>query len=126
LAIELTEAVKELLVEARDKLHKGYEQIVKIEPHRLLGKKTVDLNDLKNRAKTAIKTIINNRQMQLTAQENRLAGLNPKSVLRRGYSITTAKKTGLLVRTLEDVQIGDYLITELTDENLIESQVTKK
>ena len=64
--------------------------------------------------------------MRLTAQANRLAGLNPKSVLQRGYSITTSKKTGLLVKTLEDVRIGDYLITELTDENLIESKVTKK
>ena len=126
LAVELMEAIKELLVAARNRLYTGYEQIVKIEPHRLLARKTVDLNDLKNRATTAIKTVINSRQMQLTAQENRLAGLNPRSVLQRGYSITTAKKTGLLVRTLEDVQIGDYLITELTDENLIESRVTKK
>ena len=126
LAVELTEAIKELLVEARDKLHKGYEQIVKIEPHRLLGKKTVYLNDLKNRAKVAINIVINSRQMQLTAQENRLAGLNPKSVLRRGYSITTDKQTGLLIRTLDDIAVGDYLITELADEKLFESRVTKK
>jgi len=126
LAVELTEAIKELLVEARDKLHKGYEQIVKIEPHRLLGKKTVDLNNLKNRAKTAIKSVINSRQMQLTAQANRLVALNPKSVLQRGYSITANKQTGLLIRTLKDVEVGNLLITELADENLIESRVTKK
>jgi exodeoxyribonuclease VII large subunit len=64
--------------------------------------------------------------MQLTAQANRLAGLNPKSVLQRGYSITTNKQTGLLVKTSEDVRIGDYLITELVNENLIESEVKKK
>ena len=126
LAVELTEAIKYLLVGARDKLHKSYEQIVKIEPHKLLGKKTVDLNDLRNRAKVAINVVINGRQMQLTAQANRLFALNPKSVLLRGYSITTNKKTGSLVRILEDVRIGDYVITELADENLIESRVTKK
>ena len=96
-----------------------------------MGGKTVDLNNLRNRANVAIKTIINRRRMQLTAKANLLAGLNPKSVLQRGYSITTAKKTGLLVRKPEDIQIGDYLITELApkglaDENLIESKVTKK
>jgi exonuclease VII large subunit len=64
--------------------------------------------------------------MQLTATANRLAGLNPKSVLQRGYSITTNKKTGLLIRNLKDVQITDYIITELAQENLIESKVTKK
>jgi len=126
LADQLMEAIKELLVSARNRLHTGYEQIVEIEPHRLLARKIVDLNDLKNRATTAIKTIINSRQMQLTAAENRLAGMNPKSVLRRGYSITTAKKTGQLLRTPADIAIGDYLITELAEENLIESRVTKK
>jgi len=124
LDMRMIEATRALLAEAREKLAATYERIVRIEPHRLLGKKTVELNNLKNRANTAIQTIINDCRMQLTAQANRLAGLDPKSVLQRGYSITTDKKTGLLVRTLEDIRIGDYLITELADENLIESEVT--
>jgi len=126
LAAELTGLVKALLVEARQKLHTCYEQVVRIEPHRLLGSKTVALNNLQNRAHTAISAIVNDRRIRLTAGENRLAGLNPKSVLHRGYSITTNKKTGLLVRRLKDVKIGDYLLTELANENLIESKVTKK
>ena len=124
--IRLTGSVKQVLAKSRIRLYAIDEQIRKIEPHRLLGKKTVDLNDLKNQANTAIKAIINKGQMLLTAQKNRLAGLNPKSVLHRGYSITTNKKTGLLVRDLEDVRIADYIITELAEEKLIESKVTKK
>ena len=73
-----------------------------------------------------MKAIINRYAMQFEAQKNRLAGLNPKSVLQRGYSITTNKKTGLLVKNLADVQIADCIITELASENLIESRVTKK
>jgi exodeoxyribonuclease VII large subunit len=126
LSAELAETVKELLAEMREKLSAAYEQIVRIEPHRLLGSKTVELNNWQNRMNVGISVIINNSRIQLTAQANRLAGLNPKSVLQRGYSITTNKKTGLLVKTLEDVRIGEHLITELTDENLIESKVTKK
>ena len=126
LGVKLADSIKVLLVEARAKLHASYEQIVKIEPHRLLGKRTVDLNNLQNRTDAVIKAIVNRRRMQLTAQENRLHALNPKSVLKRGYSITTNKKTGLLVRKLKDIRIADYLITELADEKLIESKVTKK
>jgi exodeoxyribonuclease VII large subunit len=126
IASNMVYALKQLLDELRDVLHSSYEQIVRIEPHRLLGKKTVDVNNLQNRINSATKAIINTQRLQLTAQVNRLTALNPKSVLQRGYSITTNKKTGLLVRALEDVQIGDYLITELTDENLIESEVTNK
>jgi exodeoxyribonuclease VII large subunit len=126
LSADLAETVKELLAEMREKLSAAYEQIVRIEPHRLLGSKTVELNNWRYRSDKGIRAIINNCRMQLTAQANRLAGLNPKSVLQRGYSITTSKKTGSLVKTLEDVRIGDRLITELADENLIESKVTKK
>jgi len=126
LSTMLTGSVGIFLTEAAKKLHSFYEQIVKIEPHRLLGKKSIDLNELKNRIRAAIKAVLNSRAIQLTAQENRLAGLNPKSVLQRGYSITTNKKTGLLLRAAQDVRIGDYLVTELANENLVESCVTKK
>ena len=125
LCIRLESSVKQLLAETRQRLYAIAEQIRKIEPHRLLGKKTVDLNNLKNRTNAAIKAIINNLKMQLTAQTNLLAGLDPKSVLQRGYSITTNKKTGLLVKSPEDVRIADYIITELAEENLVESKLTK-
>ena len=126
LSAELTEIVKELLTEAHSKLSAAYEQIIRIEPHRLLGHKTIELNNWQNRADVGICSIVNNCRMKLTAQENRLSALDPRSVLQRGYSITTNKKTGLLVKTSEDVHIGDYLITELANENLIESEVKKK
>jgi len=126
LSAELAEAMRDLLEQGRRKLSAGYEQVVRIEPHKLLGRRTVEVNYWQNRANIAMSAIINNRRMQLTAQANRLTALNPKSVLQRGYSITTNKKTGLLVRTTEDVLVGDHVITELADENLIESKVTKK
>lgn len=126
MSAELTEALKELLTEASRKLTTAYEQIIRIEPHRLLGHKKIELNNWQNRAGVGISSIINKCRMQLTAQENRLIAMNPRSVLQRGYSITTNKKTGLLVKTPEDVSIGDYIITELPNENLIESEVKKK
>ena len=126
LATRLSSAIRGVLDEAQRRLSAAYEQIVRIEPHRLLKNKTVELNNWQNRVNNVVRKIMTDCRMRLTAQANRLAGLNPKSVLQRGYSITTSKKTGLLVKTLEDVRIGDHLITELADENLIESKVTKK
>ncbi len=126
LSAELAEVTKGLLAEMREKLSAAHEQIIRIEPHRLLKNKTIELNNWQNQANNVIRKIITDCRMRLTAQANRLAALNPKSVLHRGYSITTNKRTGLLVKTLEDVRIGDYLTTELADQNLIESKVTKK
>lgn len=126
LTAELHDVIKGLLAEAHRELSAIYEHIIRIEPHRLLGYKTIELNDWQNRAKAGIHSVVNTCRMQLTAHENRLSALNPKSVLQRGYSITTNKQTGLLVRSSEDVSIGDFLITELAEKNLIESEVKKK
>lgn len=126
LSADLEDVIKVLLDEAHRKLSAGYEQIIKIEPHRLLGNKTIELNNLENRTNRNIAAIINDCLMQLTAQQNRLTALNPKSVLQRGYSITTSKQTGMVVKTPKDISVGDSLITELASENFIESQVTKK
>ena len=126
LSADLEEFIKTILIEAHKELSAAYEQIIRIEPHRLLGYKTIELSNWQNRANVGIREVINNYRMQLTAQENRLSALNPRSVLHRGYSITTNKQTGLLVKTSEDVRIGDFLITELAKENLIESKVKNK
>jgi len=122
----LAELTRALVNRARSVLQESCEQIMRIEPHRLVAKVTVDLNNLQNRATAAANAALSKCRLQLTAKENLLAGLNPKSVLQRGYSITTRKKTGLLVRSSTDVEIADVLLTELAEENLIESKVTKK
>jgi len=126
LTAELADAMRELLEHQRRKLSAAYEQVVRIEPHRLLGRRNLEVSEWQNRAIAAVNAIVNSRRMQLTAQANRLTVLNPKSVLQRGYSITTNKKTGLLLKTTQDVQPGDRLITELASENLIESEVMKE
>jgi exodeoxyribonuclease VII large subunit len=126
LCLRLQSSVKHLLADTRNTLYIIAEQIRKIEPHRLLKKKVLDVANLKNRASEAIRAIANNCNLRLTAQANRLAALNPKSILHRGYSITTNKRTGLLVKGLADVQISDYIVTELTGGNLIESEVKNK
>jgi exodeoxyribonuclease VII large subunit len=126
LLMRLSSSVRQLLAEAQARLYSIDEQVRKIEPHRLLRNKILDLNNLSSRAKAAAKDIVDKARLQLTAQTSLLTGLNPKSVLQRGYSITTNKETGRLVKRPQDIQVQDYLITELASENFIESKVTKK
>ena len=123
---ELGERIRQLLAEVRQRVAGSYERVSRIEPHRLLGRWKVELNNLAGRTDSGVRAGINKYRMGLTAQMNRLGALNPKSVLGRGYSITKIKKTGRLVKRLEDVRIGDLLITEVAEENLIESEVKKK
>lgn len=126
LGSELAEGVLENVRRGKDILGKSYMEIAKIEPHRLIGRKMVELESIESGVRSGIERVVNRCRISLTASENRMMGLNPKSVLERGYSITKNKKTGKVVAGLEDVEKGDILISELAKEKLIESQVTKK
>ncbi len=125
LSFTLTDGIKDMLAKVRAKLNIFFEKVLGIEPHRLLIKKTVELSNMQNRTVTAIKAVMNKLAFQLAGHENRLAAMNPKSVLQRGYSITRSKKNGFVVRSVDDVEVSDLLITELANENLIESKVIK-
>jgi exodeoxyribonuclease VII large subunit len=124
--IRLTESCKGLFGRLQQRLSEAAERVMRIEPGRLLAEKRIRLNSLCNTARVRTKDVIGKRQLQLTAVENRLATMDPRSVLRRGYSITSNKRTGKIVAGLGDVEIEDELMTELADRNFIESKVTKK
>ncbi|HPC93614.1 MAG TPA: exodeoxyribonuclease VII large subunit [Sedimentisphaerales bacterium] len=123
LASALSEAIRILLADRRALVQVCHEHIARIEPHRLLALMTLDLSGLANRARAAITAAMAARTVDLAACEGRLAALDPRSVLARGYTITTNKTTGRLVRTRADVRVGDTMLTELAGKNVIESEV---
>ncbi len=69
--------------------------------------------------------ILSKNQLKLAALENRLAALDPRSVLNRGYSITLNERTGAVVTEAGQVQIEDRLTTELAGGQKIRSRVEK-
>jgi len=123
---KVVSSAKNLLFLLHQKLNSQTESILKIEPGRMLEQKKAKLNMLNIAAETAIKNILAKRNLQLTAAENRLHPMDPREILKRGYSITKMKQNGRIIRDTADVRIGDTLITELAGKNLIESKVEKK
>ncbi|MBE0536187.1 MAG: exodeoxyribonuclease VII large subunit, partial [Phycisphaerae bacterium] len=69
--------------------------------------------------------VFGQKQLKLTALENRLEALDPRSVLKRGYSITKNARTGRVIARAADVAVGDAIVTELAEKGTIESDVTK-
>jgi exodeoxyribonuclease VII large subunit len=126
LADRLAEALRLQFADARQRLQDYYEQVVQIEPHRLLGRMSVGLSEWGSRQQAGVTEVLSRKRLQLTALENRLVALDPRSVLKRGYSITINQESGRVVRALDDVEIGASLRTELADGNRIDSQVTDK
>jgi exodeoxyribonuclease VII large subunit len=55
------------------------------------------------------------RAMHLDAMERQLNALSPRTVLARGYSITTVGKRRAVVRSVRDVEVGQKLYTRVAD-----------
>ncbi|MCP4455644.1 MAG: exodeoxyribonuclease VII large subunit [Planctomycetes bacterium] len=102
-----------------------YDVVLRLEPHRLLGKRTHELDQLAGRVVAAVARHMYECTIQLEQRAAHLSGLNPKSVLERGYSMTSHADTGQVIHSVQDVTPGDALITELAGDQKIYSQVTK-
>jgi exodeoxyribonuclease VII large subunit len=140
--------IRQHLTALRQQLQLCFERVVQIEPHRLLGRKAIDLNNLQNRAAIALRAgisretstlqniqtrlekqiwqVLAKSELTLTASENRLAGLNPRAVLLRGYSIVRNKKNGKVITSPQAVEIGDLIVNEFAGEKNVESRVEGK
>ena len=101
-----------------------FDVVLRLEPHRLLGKRTHELDQLAGRARAAVAQHLYKSTIHLEQSAAYLSGLNPKAVLERGYSITSHGKTGQVIRSRQDVTPGDLLTTELAGNQTIQSQVT--
>jgi exodeoxyribonuclease VII large subunit len=68
---------------------------------------------------------LKSRHQRLDALERHLHAISPQSVLHRGYTITTRKKDGRVVRSSTDVKVGERLRTQFADgtvESTVEDQ----
>ena len=122
----LAESAKFFVSNIRSLLQTYFEKILKIEPHRILADRKIALSNTYNKMTQKISRILSGAEIQLETQAAKLPACNPKSVLNRGYSITKNAATGKIVKSSKEINIGDIVITELKDENTIESKVTKK
>ncbi len=94
-----------------------------IEPHRLIANKNLELQRYENRLAVRLTGIINESKLKLTAQQNRLQSLDPRSVLKRGYTITRFDDTGKLLDGVQPVEAGKLLRTEFGSGKTVRSRV---
>ena len=95
LVMALAATLKTRLMRTQGRLDRIREQLQKIEPTRLIASRFMAMSGYDSRNRVGIMKILSKNQLKLAALENRLAALDPRSVLNRGYSITTnARKTG--------------------------------
>lgn len=123
MTLRVGQAVHVRLQGLRDRLRGRLDEIRRIEPHRLLGEKRLEINRLENAVRMAVTTVAGKKRLLLTAAENRVSALDPRAVLRRGYSITIGRDSGMVITSTDQVQIGESIVTELGDRRRIGSRV---
>jgi exodeoxyribonuclease VII large subunit len=70
------------------------------------------VDELQARGKRAMGRIHDRAKAAVAAIEGRLHALNPAAVLERGYTITQRSDNGQLVRSADDVAVGDVILTQ--------------
>lgn len=83
------------------------------------------LTDLTGRLRASARTSLERRQAKVEALQRHLQAISPLAVLQRGYSITTHKKGGQIVRSAADVKTGERLTTRFADgtiDSVVEDQ----
>ena len=89
-------------------------------PDKKLANANHQLAQLHTRLHQAMQHQLQQANNTLALQASRLDSVSPLNVLARGYSITKTAQNKV-VKSVEDVKVGDVLITELVD-----GQVTSK
>jgi exodeoxyribonuclease VII large subunit len=77
------------------------------------------LDELDERLKRALPVRLERARQRLEAAASRLEGLSPLRVLGRGYSLTRRLDDLSVVRAAEQVQAGDWLVTQVQGGRIV-------
>ena len=111
----LSRALNDRLREARSRLDRSAAALAQHPPGRRLGRARDTIDARADALGGSIRRQVSQRRSTLDGLDARLRALSPLNVLQRGYSITTLKRDGTLVRDGANVRGGEVLVTRLAD-----------
>ena len=111
----LARALKDRLGSATGRLDRAAAMLSQHPPARRVRRAAEQLDRLATDLVRQGSTRVARGGRTIESLDARLRALSPLNVLKRGYSITTLKRDGKLVRSPADVRAGDKLITRLSD-----------
>jgi exodeoxyribonuclease VII large subunit len=115
-------AINERLRGAHERLSRQEVRLRERHPRHLIELRAQKLVSQEGRLKRATAQTLQTHHRTLDLLAARLNCVNPQEVLKRGYSLTTHKKTGQIIRDPAQVKPGETLLTRLANGQ-IESTV---
>jgi exodeoxyribonuclease VII large subunit len=103
------------LREATTRIARIESRLVQHHPRHELNLRRERLSNLTDRLMRASRSRIAAQRAELDTVAARLTALDPHAVLRRGYTITTRKKDGGVIRSAAEVRAGEPIVTQFAD-----------
>lgn len=100
-------------------------QFAQVHPRHIVRLHRQRLKSIRDQLIAASTHQLQNRSQKVDAMQRHLEAVSPQAVLKRGYSITTRKKDGAIIRSAKASRIGERLITRFSDgtlESTVEDQ----
>jgi exodeoxyribonuclease VII large subunit len=91
-------------------------------PRHTLALTVQRVQTLQERLEHGLTAVMDRNRQRVEGLSNYLEAVSPNRVLQRGYSITTRKQDGAIVRSPNDVKAGERIVTRVA-EGEIESRV---
>jgi exodeoxyribonuclease VII large subunit len=73
------------------------------------------LDTVELRLRQGMTTVCRREEQRVAALARHLSAVSPEQVLKRGYSITTRKRDGKVVRSAKDLRAGERIVTRFAD-----------
>ena len=105
--------------QARERLHHYANHRVFRRPLDWLRDHAQQLDDLEQRAVTALSHRLQLQRAEVESAAGRLESLSPLAVLRRGYSLTTRQSDQQIIRDANQVAQGEVIVTQLANGQLV-------
>jgi exodeoxyribonuclease VII large subunit len=104
-----------MLRRAHDALGAHAARLAELHPRHAVRLADQRLAALDARLRCEAQASLQRRVLRVDLMQRTLEAVSPKRVLQRGYSITTIKKDGRIVRSAADVRGGERLVTRVAD-----------
>jgi exodeoxyribonuclease VII large subunit len=110
------------LRQARERVNDSAARMGTRHPRGALALASQRIESLAERLRRGVDNVWRRDHQRVDGLERHLAAVSPEGVLKRGYSITTRKKDGGIVRRPQDVRVGERIVTRIA-EGQVESVV---
>jgi exodeoxyribonuclease VII large subunit len=115
-------AITDLLRGATARLTRLESALIQHHPRHRVELERRRLTDVATRLSLSVQHDLARCSERLELLQRHLEAISPQSVLKRGYTITTRKKTGAIVRSAREPKVGERLTTQFAD-GTVESTV---